>query len=52
MGNNLKLPEDTEKSGNIHKGHRQRMRERYAENGLDGFQTHEVLEMLLLISSP
>ena len=50
MGNNLKLPEDTGKSGNIHKGHRQRMRERYAENGLDGFQTHEVLEMLLFRS--
>ena len=50
MGNNLKLPEDTEKRENIHKGHRKRMRERYAENGLDGFQTHEVLEMLLFRS--
>ncbi|MBO5772711.1 MAG: RadC family protein [Clostridia bacterium] len=32
---------------NVHKGHRERMRQRYLEQGLKGFSDHEVLEMLL-----
>ena len=28
-------------------GHRQRLRERFAKSGLDGFHDHEVLELLL-----
>jgi len=35
---------------NTHAGHRKRMRERYEKEGLDGFQPHEVLEMLLFRS--
>lgn len=35
-----------------HKGHRQRMRERYAKNGLEGFAPHEVLELLLYYAIP
>ena len=31
----------------IHKGHRARVRERFLREGLDGFEEHEVLEMLL-----
>lgn len=31
----------------VHEGHRDRVRQRYLEEGLDGFQEHEVLEMLL-----
>ena len=31
----------------VHNGHRDRMRQRYKEEGLDGFREHEVLEMLL-----
>ncbi len=31
----------------VHKGHRRRLRDRYETNGLDGFQDHEVLELLL-----
>lgn len=31
----------------LHEGHRERMRKRYIEEGLAGFQEHEVLEMLL-----
>lgn len=31
----------------VHSGHRERVRQRYIEEGLDGFQEHEVLEMLL-----
>lgn len=32
---------------NAHAGHRARMRDRYLNNGLDGFQDHEILEMIL-----
>ena len=31
----------------MHDGHRKRMRERFRENGMDGFAPHEVLELLL-----
>ena len=31
----------------MHDGHRQRMRERFKQGGLDGFAEHEVLELLL-----
>lgn len=31
----------------IHKGHRQRLRDRYTEQGLDAFKDHELLELLL-----
>lgn len=31
----------------IHEGHRQRMRERFRMEGLEGFSAHEVLELLL-----
>lgn len=34
----------------IHEGHRQRMRERFRTEGLEGFSAHEVLEMLLFYS--
>ena len=34
------------------KGHRSRVRERYFEAGLDGFQDYEVLEMLLFYAIP
>ncbi|MBR2087157.1 MAG: RadC family protein [Oscillospiraceae bacterium] len=37
---------------NIHAGHRERMRERFEQNGLDGFHDHEVLEMLLFYAIP
>ena len=36
----------------IHKNHRQRMKDRYAEFGLDNFREHEVLEMLLYYCIP
>ncbi len=32
---------------NIHKGHRQRMWKKYLENGIESFEEHEILEMLL-----
>ncbi|MEG2186766.1 MAG: DNA repair protein RadC, partial [Clostridia bacterium] len=35
-----------------HGGHRQRMRERFLTNGLEGFAAHEVLELLLFYAIP
>lgn len=32
---------------NVHKGHRQRMWKRYMEQGIDSFEEHELLEMML-----
>lgn len=37
---------------NLHQGHRQRVRARYIKEGLDAFQDHQVLEMLLFYSIP
>ncbi len=36
-----------EKKVNPHAGHRERMRERFYKNGLEGFSDHEILEFLL-----
>ncbi len=36
----------------IHQDHRQRLRARFLKEGLDGFQPHEVLEILLFYSIP
>ncbi|MBR3016435.1 MAG: DNA repair protein RadC [Clostridia bacterium] len=35
-----------------HAGHRERLRKRYAENGLSGFADHEILELLLTFAIP
>ncbi|MBR6569937.1 MAG: DNA repair protein RadC [Clostridia bacterium] len=35
-----------------HAGHRQRMRERFVSQGLDGFAPHEVLELILMYAIP
>ena len=35
-----------------HAGHRQRMRERFLRQGLDGFAPHEILELLLFYAIP
>lgn len=37
---------------NLHANHRDRMRQRYLQQGADGFSTHELLEMLLYYSIP
>ncbi|MBQ4095522.1 MAG: RadC family protein [Oscillospiraceae bacterium] len=36
----------------IHNGHRERMREKFLKNGIDVFEEHEVLEMLLYYAVP
>lgn len=38
--------------GGVHKDHRSRMRKKFRENGFDGFEPHEILEMLLYYSVP
>lgn len=40
------------KSKNIHEGHRDRLRHRFLEEGLENFQDHNVLELLLFYSIP
>ncbi|MBR3778355.1 MAG: RadC family protein [Clostridia bacterium] len=40
------------KPGTEHEGHRQRMKERFLSNGLEGFSDHEVLELLLFFAIP
>lgn len=37
---------------NIHKNHRMRFRERFINHGLDSFEDHQVLELLLFYSIP
>lgn len=39
-------------SENLHKGHRQKMREQYIANGLKGMADHNVLEFLLFFGIP
>ena len=39
-------------SGSSHAGHRGRMKKRYLEQGLDGFEDHEALELLLFYALP
>lgn len=36
----------------VHDGHRERLRARYAKNGLSGFTDHELLELLLTYAIP
>lgn len=40
-----------EKKG-IHSGHRQRLKERFLRDGLDGFEKHNMLELLLFYALP
>ena len=37
---------------NLHEGHRQRLKNRFLESGLDDFQPHNILELLLFYSIP
>lgn len=37
---------------NIHKGHRQRLRERFLSDGINGFEHHNALELLLFFGIP
>lgn len=50
----IKVSEKSEnkKPNNIHEGHRERLRQRFLSEGLDNFQDHNVLELLLFYSVP
>lgn len=37
---------------NIHEGHRQRLKNRFNDSGLDNFEAHNILELLLFYSIP
>ena len=39
-------------ANNEHSGHRKRMRKKFIENGIDIFEPHEILEMLLFYAVP
>lgn len=41
-----------EKNANIHQNHRKRLRERYEKYGLESFEEHNILELLLFHSIP
>lgn len=36
----------------VHEGHRKRLKQRFLEEGLDGFEDHQVLELVLFYSVP
>ncbi len=40
------------KENNVHEGHRSRLKERFLEQGIDNFEPHNVLELLLFYSIP
>ncbi|MGN1130860.1 MAG: hypothetical protein ACI4Q8_05855, partial [Ruminococcus sp.] len=37
---------------NIHKGHRKRVKDNFLKNGLDNFEDHQILELLLFYALP
>ena len=37
---------------NLHQGHRERMRERIAQQGFESLADHEALEVLLYLTNP
>lgn len=39
-------------SGNLHGGHRKRLKDRFLRDGLDGFEKHNMLELLLFYAIP
>lgn len=41
-----------DKKVNVHEGHRARMRKRFRETGFEGFNEHEIIEMLLFYACP
>lgn len=54
-GNVLKTPTQVEpqkENANVHAGHRERLRERFLREGLENFEEHNVLELLLFYAIP
>ncbi|WP_227657637.1 JAB domain-containing protein [Candidatus Magnetaquicoccus inordinatus] len=44
--------EEMEKVASIHRGHRERLRQRFLQEGLEQFEDHQVLELLLFNALP
>ncbi len=52
-GNIIRAPEKPKKRGNpdnLHEGHRERLRNRFVKDGLESFEDHNILELLLFYS--
>lgn len=45
-------PSSSQDHKSVHSGHRQRVKDRFLKNGLDGFEPHVVLELLLYYAIP
>ncbi len=52
MAKNSKTVKNQTASANIHSGHRSRLRERFLNEGLENFDSHTILELLLFYSIP
>ncbi len=52
MAENVKPKAEKKKPGGVHSGHRQRVKERFLKEGLDSFEQHQVLELLLFFGIP
>jgi len=48
----MKNPDETDQKDPPYLGHRQRLRERFEKNGLEGFADYEVIELLLTLAIP
>ena len=46
------MSNESKENSNLHKGHRNRIRKRYQNTGIESFEEHEVLEMLLFYVIP
>jgi DNA repair protein RadC len=46
------VKQDRQKKSHKGAGHRQRLRDRFLDSGLDGFQDYEVIELLLTLGTP
>ena len=46
------MKQDRQKKSHKGAGHRQRLRDRFLDTGLDGFQDYEVIELLLTLGTP
>ena len=52
MGDPKSKAGDNAKTEVSHRGHRERLKQRCLEEGLDGFADHQVLELLLFYALP
>lgn len=52
MAENTTPKTEKKKPGGVHSGHRGRVKERFLKEGLDNFEQHQVLEMLLFFGIP